>query len=358
MGCLGAIGLVTRGSRKSMKHFPSIGGAKGLEANTKQAVLAEHLSSTLSALVPTSRNVVFWDYPVYSNVGDIAIYLGTEAWLRQNSNRVLDRRSMLNFREVSLDPETVILLQGGGNFGDLYDHQTFRERVVSAYPDNRIVFLPQTLHYQNERARAASREILNSHADLHLILRDSRSYSVAGELFGDCHTHLAPDMTAALYPLKASLGLQLGDELDPAGELYLLRTDVEARNGIAPFHAEEGACDWEGMLGAARVSVIRQGGRMHRYGQLTPASLLAMGWYEISLRVLRHCARVMLGADRIVTDRLHGHILATMLGIPNVVRDNSYGKNRRYFETWHGDIDIARFADSDNGVVAGDPSQS
>jgi exopolysaccharide biosynthesis predicted pyruvyltransferase EpsI len=35
-----------------------------------------------------------------------------------------------------------------------------------------------------------------------------------------------------------------------------------------------------------------------------------------------------------VTDRLHGHILSDLLGIPHVVLDNEYGKIAAYLDAW------------------------
>jgi pyruvyl transferase EpsO len=46
----------------------------------------------------------------------------------------------------------------------------------------------------------------------------------------------------------------------------------------------------------------------------------------------------------VVTDRLHGHIIATVLRIPNVLLANSYGKNKSFFDTWTWNDPIARFA--------------
>jgi pyruvyl transferase EpsO len=36
----------------------------------------------------------------------------------------------------------------------------------------------------------------------------------------------------------------------------------------------------------------------------------------------------------VVTDRLHGHILAMLMDMPTLVLDNSYGKNSRYAAVW------------------------
>ena len=42
--------------------------------------------------------------------------------------------------------------------------------------------------------------------------------------------------------------------------------------------------------------------------------------------------------DLVVSTRLHGHILALLLGIPSIIIDNSYGKNSRFYNTWLKDI--------------------
>ena len=42
-----------------------------------------------------------------------------------------------------------------------------------------------------------------------------------------------------------------------------------------------------------------------------------------------------LSAYNIVTTiRLHGHILALLMGVPSVMIDNNYGKNSSFHETW------------------------
>jgi pyruvyl transferase EpsO len=42
---------------------------------------------------------------------------------------------------------------------------------------------------------------------------------------------------------------------------------------------------------------------------------------------------------------LHGHILATLLGIPHVILDNSYGKLSSFYRQWTNDTDGIVFAE-------------
>ena len=70
-------------------------------------------------------------------------------------------------------------------------------------------------------------------------------------------------------------------------------------------------------------------------------------WRRQSAAAVARAAAAFRGADRVVTSRLHGHILACLLGVPHVLRDNSYGKNSRYFHAWSSDLSFARMEEGD-----------
>jgi exopolysaccharide biosynthesis predicted pyruvyltransferase EpsI len=53
----------------------------------------------------------------------------------------------------------------------------------------------------------------------------------------------------------------------------------------------------------------------------------------------------------IITDRLHGHIISVLLGIPHVLLDNRIGKLRAYYDTWTSPVDIAHFADDQDSAL-------
>jgi exopolysaccharide biosynthesis predicted pyruvyltransferase EpsI len=56
-------------------------------------------------------------------------------------------------------------------------------------------------------------------------------------------------------------------------------------------------------------------------------------------------ARRVLSTGRVVvSDRLHGHILSELAGVPHVLLNNSYGKNISYFETWSRPSRLCRLA--------------
>ena len=49
---------------------------------------------------------------------------------------------------------------------------------------------------------------------------------------------------------------------------------------------------------------------------------------------VRHGMRMLSRGRVVVSDRLHGHVLSLLLGIPNMVLDNRYGKVRGMFNAW------------------------
>jgi exopolysaccharide biosynthesis predicted pyruvyltransferase EpsI len=64
---------------------------------------------------------------------------------------------------------------------------------------------------------------------------------------------------------------------------------------------------------------------------------------RFSLGLIWDGCRQLLSHRAVVADRLHGHLLACLLGIPSVLLDNSYGKNRLFHEAWLQEVPGSRF---------------
>ena len=54
--------------------------------------------------------------------------------------------------------------------------------------------------------------------------------------------------------------------------------------------------------------------------------------------------------ETIVTDRLHGHILCTLLNIPHVFLPNSYHKNASFYRHWTAAVPSSVFAETVEAV--------
>lgn len=299
------------------------------------ASLVTSLSRTIDDTVGTLISdgpLALVDFPGYGNVGDHAVWLGARACLKRRdrpltyvcSEDSYDRRAL--GRAVGAG---TIVLSGGGNFGDLYPrHQRLREQILDDFPLNRVVQLPQSIEYRDAGAARRTREVLDRHPDFTLLVREERSAAKAAEFFPSTPCLLCPDMSLALGTLDRPVA--------PTVDLLVLRRrDAEAAAGV---HATPQAIDWRRSAVLAGLSLAVRSAAP----RFAKDALLG----TISRSYLRRGCRTLARGRRIVTDRLHAHLLALAMGIPHVLCDNSYGKVRSVFETWTSRCPIVSWASS------------
>lgn len=282
------------------------------------------------------QTVDYLDIPIHGNGGDNLIFLGVLGFLRNAKVRLSSISSVYNFcSHASAD---VLLLHGGGNFGDIYPlHQKFRERVVLGNLNKRIIVLPQTVHFADENNLAASRKIFAQHPDLHLFVRDEKSLALAQGFTPNLA--LMPDMAHQLYPLQACPSTA-GKTLHQKSTLYFKRQDQEAAEGSAPL-AQRESIDWADIGGAQGQRQIRHYQKhmkwLAKLGlERRAQAYLARRWERIAQEMATAAVQCFSQHEHIVTDRLHGHLLAMLLDKSNTVLDNSYGKNSSYLQCWTG----------------------
>jgi exopolysaccharide biosynthesis predicted pyruvyltransferase EpsI len=255
------------------------------------------------------------DFPDHANVGDSAIWLGEIAMLRAITGRDPDHVCTWDafdadaFRRDS--PAGVVLLHGGGNLGDIWPHhQHFREAMLAEFRDRTIVQLPQSIHFRAGEGLDRFAACVAAHPDFHLYVRDAQSLDLAQRL--SCTVALAPDSAFAL-------GAQPRGPAD-CDLLMLMRADDERVAGDrGPVPKGAVVLDWleDGVLPAWEAGVPRHA----HYERLA------------RVRVARGLTLLSRGRQ-VVTDRLHAHILALLLGIPHVALDNDYGKLSAYIAAW------------------------
>ncbi len=297
---------------------------------------------------PLDRPYALLDFPDHSNPGDAAIWAGERTLLESlYAAPPAYAADLGSFHEATLRRRLragTIFLHGGGNFGDLWKRfQRFREHVVRSFPESRIVGLPQTVHFESPDALDRVRSAFDGHPNLTLLARDHRSLEILRSEFA-CRSELCPDSAVALGPLRRPA---------PADRavLWLVRTDQESRGFAGATGASDAtpSVDWTGDEPVALVQrdrrVRRLRSRFPVLEQILETHSRALGDAAARWRLERGL-RLLSKGRVVVTDRLHGHILATLLRIPHVLLDNAYGKNRRYYETWSVEDPISLWADS------------
>ena len=322
------------------------------------ARMAERLDAALGALLEPGRAVALVNFPNHHNPGDNAMWLGALAVLERlrvpvgyASNWSCFSASALQ-RAVGDGP---LLLNGGGTFGDLYvGQESLREYVLERCTDRRVIQLPQSIWFERRENRDRLRRLCAAHPAFTLLVREHQSFETAQRWF-DVPVLLCPDM---------AFGLGALDDADPPQRplVWIARRDREAVER-APPPAALPVFDWldaplEDGLAPATLRILALNQRLLARLRADPRqierrwALLAWTFRPLAEAWLRRGSRLLRSAEVVITDRLHAHILAILLGAPHVVLDNSYGKTRSTFETWTQSSGLGRWADSTDEALS------
>lgn len=323
--------------------------------------LRERTKKALSGHIDFSKPVALVDIPTHTNSGDLMILRGEQTYLEELNADIGYVSDIQRFDAEILRskmPSGTILIHGGGNLGDIWPlHHNFKERLATELPDYPIVQLPQTTYFEEITNAERANTAFTKHGNFTLMLRDTPSMERAETYFPQLDPVFVPD---------AAFGWKLDPSQD--GEysgkcVVLAREDKEANSDLSSIQPEELGfpetivTDWklskldQVLYIAARVpgkltnGLLAHQRRKILHPTLAPAHDLAAS------AILRSAQQLFDGAELVITDRLHSHILATLMGIPNIVLDNSYGKVRALFDDYTGMFSTGTFAENMNEVM-------
>ncbi|GAA4170396.1 polysaccharide pyruvyl transferase family protein [Gryllotalpicola koreensis] len=306
---------------------------------TTIASLHEQATAQLAEVLQDAAHVDIVDFPDYLNCGDAAIWQGQRTVLQGLGIGIRSAMSRRSFDPGALSPDGTVLIQGGGNFGGLYPtHHALRLKLLECTRGRPLIQLPQSIQYPGPEQRDELRRAIAAHGAFVMLVRDHRSFDIATADF-DCEVRLVPDAALALGPLvrrapTVATAVQVRDDREA--------TDAAAIDGLrfdwltAPL-TEDRRRRLEGHLLLARAA-RKSGAATLRRAELASGNRLAAANVTRAIRLLS-------AGRRLVTDRLHGHILATLLGVEHVVVNDKYGKIQAFWDTWTSGIPHAHFVD-------------
>jgi exopolysaccharide biosynthesis predicted pyruvyltransferase EpsI len=314
------------------------------------AGLTGEITRVLREVIPANEPCALLDHPDHPNVGDSAIWLGERRFLRSHGIKVAYSCSIKTFDERCLRaamPRGTVLIHGGGNFGTLWPHhQQLREQLLERLRDYRIVQLPQSIHYDDAAALRRTAQLIGQHPAFTLLVRDQNALRIGREELG-ATTLLCPDSALLL----AGTVRRSVPDLDC---LILARTDKERA-----YQGLETACQGLGVSVAALDWLDEPSGRLHRIRNRllshargawagSPVFQLPMllVWDRLARERTQRGCRLLNRGRIVLTDRLHAHILCTLLGIPHIVLDNNCGKLSGFTRCWTAEHPLCHLADS------------
>ena len=303
----------------------------------EHTAIMDELKSAYTPITKIIGNNDFYylDIPVHNNVGDLLIMYGTLAYFKKNKLKPLRMHSVHSFSEYNINDDQILVFHGGGNFGDLYPlHQQHRMTIISKYINNKIIVLPQTIYYESEEEYQACCLELRKHKDLHICVRDEKSYQLAQGMTNN--VYLIPDMAHHLYTTEL---LQTDLELQAKTSLFLNRVDIEAVTTKLKVDADL-TTDWSLFL-SEHEKKVKLETRLQRLSDKVglnkfTSKITTDRWLKLSEKLVREAVALYAPFEVIYTSRLHGCILSALMNKQTYVLDNSYGKNSAYLKIWLG----------------------
>ncbi|MFC8038922.1 polysaccharide pyruvyl transferase family protein [Paenarthrobacter sp. NPDC057355] len=312
--------------------------------------LQDEARGVLTSILPAGTRVALLDFPRHQNAGDSFIWLGALAYFKQLGVRVDYVADIFCFDPSDLRkrlPKGPILITGGGNFGDRWmEHQAFRERIVSEFPDRQIIQLPQSLDFESKRGLERAQRVLNAHENLTLMFRQTADMERAAKWFPTSRHVYCPDLALGLgqidRPRQASCDV-----------LLLLRNDSESitRHNLDSFaQLAHEVTDWR-LSGISQLLWLayrlpENVARVLSPFRYTLQSVIAWTYLRAARLNLEASAKTLSRGRVVVTDRLHGMFLGALLGIPTIAMDNANGKVAAIFSDYMSNFDNIHMVDS------------
>lgn len=252
----------------------------------------------------------------YENLGDIAITLTQIKFLK---NILSDEYQIIEVPvedtyKVYLDMkkhiknDSIITLIGGGNNGDMYEFvEKMRRFILEEFSNYKIISFPQTVTF-NENGIYLKKfiEDCNNCNNLHIVAREKKSYEFYKKITKN-NVLLTPDIVFYEDFLK---------EYKRTGISLIMRNDKEKNNNNL---SEDEIIEILNQMNIRDIS----------YNDTCSISLKE-GRETVFANYIDTISRKKL----VITDRLHGMIIAYITNTPCIAFDNSNHKILETYNTW------------------------
>lgn len=288
------------------------------------------------------QTVWFLDAPDYGNLGDQAIAYATKKFLSdtlpnaqiveiQESNLVASLSVLKNV----VKPTDLIVLQGGGNMGNLYPrYEWIRRLVVRNFPDNKIVIFPQSVYFtadkSGQREKEVSGSVYRNHKNLTIFARDSQSKKKMEEFFPGINIQLSPDIVLYLTGLvkhneSKNIGVCIRDDQERS------ISNEQLENLLNRIKQDKSDDCIDTLTTTAEIS--------------EPITETERETYVIEK--LQEFSQYRL----IITDRLHGMVFSYVVGTPCIAIDNKTGKSKALYNDWIKNSPLIKIGNLENEEV-------
>ena len=276
------------------------------------------------------KKIVLVGIPIHGNIGDAAIVLAEEKFIKDNFPqyeyvKVLDDDIEEKIDTFNINEEDIILLHGGGNLGDQYIICENRRRmIIEKFPNNQISLMPQSIYFNDteygKQELEKTKKIYSNHKKLTLIARENVSLEIMKREFPDVNVILTPDIVMYLNRTQ---------DVKREGIIYAMRSDIEK------------------VLTKDQMAKIDEIASKYFEKRTFTDTYYKEDRIECDVRekIIEEKLDEFRSAELVITDRLHGMVFSTITSTPCIALGNYNHKIKSSFE-WLKSQKYVKFLDS------------
>lgn len=262
------------------------------------------------------KTIFLLQTPVHINIGDHFISVAEIQFLEKqfSDHNIIEINEtkvdeFLNRYKNIVKSEDKILIHGGGNLGNEYlHHERLRRKIIKTFSKNKIIILPQTIFFteDNNGQVELKKSVADyaQHQNLVICAREELSYNFAKTTFAN-KVILVPDLVLQYEPK----GGTRSNDLNNNYAITVFRSDREAI--LDEKNREE-------------ITKILE----HKYKNIIRTDMFyddrstIIDDIDFRQKLIDEKISLFSGSSLIITDRLHGMIVASITGIPCIAIGN------------------------------------
>lgn len=286
----------------------------------------------------TQKKVFFIGTPDHCNIGDHAITVATYKVLRAvlgdidiEEIAIMDFARKLPYLLHNIRPDDLIILQGGGNMGNIYwRNERIRREVITHFPKNMKIIFPETIYYDKTTDGRKDFELskrVYKNSNTIIFAREQKSYEIMKEAYPWSKIFLVPDIVCYLAPYdvcekREKVGLCFRNDLEKSVSNSECKRIYEA--------------------------IAMRGEKADLFDMMYPSN-----WKvgkSSRKKIVEKKIRELASYKYVITDRLHGMILCFITGTPCVAISKYNHKIQSFYDTWFKDVSYIRCLNSSDNV--------
>lgn len=289
-------------------------------------------------IIGNSEKCLIFNAPNHGNIGDHAILLAEEEFLKSKGYKVFPVVSdeidiFIEKFSSTINMKDFVFITGGGNLGTLWEHEQINvNKVLEKYKNNKIIIFPQTVYYSNDihgvYRLELDKKIYKECKNLKFTCRDSKSFEFVKNII-ELNTIQTSDIATYLNYSE----INSSNNGKRQNILICLRNDKEKVSSNF---------DIQKIIQYSRINFPNE--------KIYYIDTVFKGRFSLKKgkRYLNKFLKRVKSSKLFITDRLHGMIFAVITGTPCIAMNNSSGKVKGVYKWISEHNNFVRFIENYN----------